>query len=263
VPTSDPGAEALFAKARAYWRARTDVPYVRYGALVRYLHNGHVFDNWWDAYFRTSDSAMSLMPLLDIDEQHKRLGGVPFSIFGIKIFDTNPDAEPIRLDDPRIDPSSSFGVLGRGEPTGPLATPEPAPQESGGLREIGSIEASARDYQITLAGTQNLGGVEAIHLRFVPLRDPGLNRLRDMWLDPSDDRTMQLNVQGILNGKPYDGILWTVRYVLVDGRQYLQQIIADEPLRFGIETVLPKFEYDFVDYHFPTEVPKYTFDRPF
>jgi hypothetical protein len=74
---------------------------------------------------------------------------------------------------------------------------------------------------------------------------------------------MQLRVAGILNGKPYDGIDWTVHYVELDGRNYLQQVVADSPLRFGFDTVIPKFEIDFVDYHFPTDVPKYTFDKPF
>jgi hypothetical protein len=269
-PTSDPQAERLFQQARAVWRARTDVPYLRYGALVRYLHSGHVFDNWWDAYYRTSDGALSLTPLLDIDEQHKRLGGVPFSIFGLKIFDTNPDAEPIRLDEPRIAPSENFGILGRGElllsprtSSQPLASPSPGPSDSGDPREIGRIEASARDYRLALAGSEMMQGVDAIHLTLEPLREPTLNRLRDIWLDPATNRTLQLNVQGILNGKPYDGVLWTVRYTVVDGREYLQQIIADAPLHFGFETTLPKFEFDFVDYHFPTDVPQFTFDRPF
>jgi hypothetical protein len=265
APTSDPQAEHLFSQARAAWRERTDVPYARYGALVRYLHNGHVFDNWWDVYYRSSDGALNLTPLLDIDEQHRRLGGVPFSIFGLKIFDTNPDAEPIRLDAPRIEPNSSFGILSRGETLAPVPTPEPVPSPRAGdeLREISRIEASARDYQISIVGTESLQGIDAIHLKLVPLREPSVNRLRDVWLDPTTYRTVQLAVQGILNGKPYDGVLWTVRYVLVDGRQYLQQIIADEPLRFGFDTTIPKFEFDFVDYHFPADVPKYTFDKPF
>jgi hypothetical protein len=265
--TPNPEAERLFSLARGAWRARTDVPYLRYGALVRYLHNGHVFDNWWDAYYRTRDGETSLTPIVDADEDRRRLRGVPFSIFGFTFFDTNRDAEPIRLDAPRIGPDDNFGVTGRGG--GPLpfsaaAAPEPSPADAGGaLREITRVEASARDYRIDLAGTETLQDAPAIHLKLTPLRDPAINRLRDLWLDPATKRTLQLRVQGILNGKPYDGIAWTVRYVVVDGRQYLQQIVADEPLRFGLDTVIPKFEFDFVDYHFPADVPKFTFDRPF
>jgi hypothetical protein len=265
TPSPNAAAEALFARAKAYWQARTDVPYLRYGALVRYEHNHHVFDNWWDAYERTSDKTIGLTPLVDPVENNRRIAGVPFSIFGVKIFDTNPDAEPVRLDEPRIDPTSSFGVAGSAANV-TMPEPEasdPSPAASGELREITSVAVASRTYQIELAGSERLDGVDALHLTLVPLREPAVNRLRDLWLDPTTYRTIQLNVQGILNGKPYDAVEWTVRYTLVDGREYLQQLVADEPLHFGLDTTIPRFEYDFVDYHFPATVPQFTFDRPF
>ncbi len=267
--TQDPEAERDFARARAWWRARTDVPYVRYGALVRYLHDGHVFDNWWDVRYRSSDGALSFFRLVDVAEDRRRLGGVPFSIFGFKIFDTNKDAEPIRLDEPRIDPASSFGVVTRfvkpiashAAASGTTLAPSAAPTDD--LREIGRIESTARTYDIRIVGRETFAGNSVLHLAFVPLRDRKINRIRDLWLDPATFRTVGARVQGLLDGKPYDGIPWTIHYVLVEGRQYVQQIVADEPLRFGIDTTIPKFEFDFVDYRFPTDVPKYTFDRPF
>ncbi len=273
TPSPDAQAERVFQKAREAWRQRSDVPYLRYGALVRYLHNGHVFDNWWDSYYRHRDGALALEPLHDIDEEKRRLGGVPFSIFGVKIFDTNRDAEPIRLDDPRIDPISSFGVLTRApyrvespraQATAspePSTSPVPEPQSSADYREIARVQANTRDYQIEVVGMEDVAAVPALHLKLTPLREPQINRLRDLWVDPMTYRTVQLNVEGVLGAKPYDSVKWTVRYVLLDGRNYVQQIIADEPLRFGFDTVIPKFEFDFVDYHFPHDVPRYTFDH--
>ena len=260
-PTPNAKAEALYARAKAYWRARSDVPYLRYGALVRYLHDGHVFDNWWDAYERTSDKTLGLTLMVDPIENNRRIAGVTFSIFGLKFFDTNPDAEPIRLDEPRIDPTSSFGIVGRDTTSLTIeasSAPDASPDD---LREITHVATSSRAYDIEIAGTDVLDGITAIHLTFAPLFDPAVNRLRDLWLDPQSGRTIQAKVQGILNGKPYDGVLWTVRYTLVDGREYLQQLIADEPLHFGFDTTIPKFEYDFVDYHFPQSVPQFTFDH--
>ncbi|MBD5607076.1 MAG: hypothetical protein IAI48_18625 [Candidatus Eremiobacteraeota bacterium] len=261
-PTPNAAAEALFAKARTYWRTRTDVPYLRYGALVRYLHNGHVFDNWWDAYERTADKAIGLQPLVDPVENNRRIAGVPFSIFGIKVFDTNRDAEPIRVGEPRIDPTSSFGVTGRSVSLATPAPPVPATTDPQ-LREIGSVAASVRAYDIEIAGTEHVDDVDTTHLTFVPLRDPGVNRIRDLWLDPQTGRPVRMVVQGILSGKPYDEVPWTIRYTLVDGREYVQQLIADEPLKFGFEATVSKFEFDFVDFHFPSEAPQFTFDRPF
>ena len=281
TPTPDAAAERAFARAREVWRARTDVPYVRYGALIRYEHDGHVFDNWWDSYYRSLDGALALMQLHDIPEERRRLGGIPFSIFGLKIFDTNRDAEPIRLDEPRIDPASSFGILNRfgktyvarpaptekpasaGDVTFPDFSTRPVTAPSPDLREISRVEVNVREYDIAIVGTETIAGAPALHLRLEALRDPKINRLRDLWLDPTTYRTVQMRIQGLLSGKPYDGIAWTVRYTLVEGRQYVQQIVADAPLSFGLDTTVPKLEFDFVDFRFPTEVPKFTFDRPF
>jgi hypothetical protein len=273
VPTQDAYAERLFLEAKEAWRTRADVPYLRYGALIRYLHNGHVFDNWWDVYARTSDGQLSLFRMVDPEEDRRRLSGVPFSIFGVTIFDTNPDSEPIRLDEPRIEPTGSFGIVvrpGRAPSETPLppapdasADAVPSPDATDDLREIGRVEATTHDYRIEYAGTDTLSDGPAQHLTLQPLRQPSVNRLRELWLDPNTHRTMQIKVAGILNGKPYDEIQWTVRYVELEGRNYLQQVIADAPLHFGLDTTIPKYEIDFVDYHFPVDVPKYTFDKPF
>jgi hypothetical protein len=268
-PSPNPEAERVFAQIKGLWRQRSDVPYLRYGALIRYLHDGHVFDNWWDAYYRTSDGAFSLMPLVDPDEDRRRLGGVPFSVFGLTIFDTNPDAEPIRIDPPRISPVSSFGIAGR-VTVAPPPSPSPSssdllslPAPPGTLRQIAEVQADTREYQVDLVGNEELGSDETVHLKLTPLRDPDINRLRDVWADPDTFRTIQLNVQGLLSGEPYDKVLWTVRYVEVNGRNYVQQIYSDGELHFGLDTTVPKFEFDFVDFHFPTDVPQFTFDRPF
>ncbi|MBC5811170.1 MAG: hypothetical protein GIW95_10040 [Candidatus Eremiobacteraeota bacterium] len=66
-------------------------------------------------------------------------------------------------------------------------------------------------------------------------------------------------LDGIYNGKPYDGARWTVGYVPLGGQWYLQQVRA-ENLRFGFNVNIEAMEIDFVDYRFPADLPKYTFD---
>jgi hypothetical protein len=268
TPTPSPNLEAerIFANVRDVWRQRVDVPYLRYGALERYQHGKYVVDTWWDAYYRTKDGAMKLLRLHDIPAENARLGGFAFSIFGAKIFDTNGDAEPIRVDDPQIAPDESFGIRTRfggslampGASPGPSAAPSENPDDA--LRQITRVEANTRAYQIDLVGPETVIAQPSLHLKLTPLRDPKINRLRDVWVDPTTYRTIQVRVQGLLNGKPYDGVSWLVRYVVLDGRNYVQQIFAEAPLDFGIDTTIPKFEFDFVDYQFPETVPKFTFD---
>ncbi len=257
--TPDAQAERYYRLARDAWRARTDVPYIHYGALIRYEHNKHVFDNWWDAYFRTKDGEFGLERLTDPDEDRRRLAGVPFSIFGITFFDTNKNSEPISIDDPRIEPTYSFGLQPNFAPVqqGGLA-PEPS-ADPGSLRQIAIVASGNRVYDVRYVGTSAIGAVDAIHLTFTPLRDPKVNRIRELWIDPVTYRTMQIRVQGILDGKPYDGVSWIAHYVLLGDRNYLQQVVADAPLRFGVGTIIPRMEFDFFDYHFPETVPPYTF----
>ena len=260
VPTPDAVAENYYRLAREAWQARTDVPFVHYGALIRYEHNNHVFDNWWDAYFRSKDGELGLERLTDPDEDRKRLGGVPFSIFGITIFDTNKNSEPIQIDDPRIEPTFSFGLVSRRSSVtqGGLA-PEPSAEPSSAFPQIAVVATRTRAYDVRYVGTSRIGNVDAIHLTFTPLQDARADRLRELWMDPVSHRTMQLRVQGILNGKPYDGVSWHIHYVELDGRNYLQQVVADDARHFGIGVTIPRLEFDFFDYHFPQTVPPYTF----
>jgi hypothetical protein len=268
TPSPDVEGERIFAKVREVWRTRADVPYVRYGALERYQHGSHVVDNWFDVYYRTSDGAMKLEQMHDIPAENARLKGFAFSIFGANLFDTNGDAAPIRVDEPRIEPDASFGLKTRFAVGLTLASPVPAvtgsalpsPQPSDALREITRVESNTRAYQIDVVGPETVLGETAVHLHMTPLHDPTVNRLRDLWVDPVTYRTIQLRVQGLLSGKPYDGVAWTVRYVLLEGRSYVQQISADAPLKFGLDESIPKFEFDFVDYQFPNTVPKFTFE---
>ncbi|HMD02038.1 MAG TPA: hypothetical protein VKG44_03635 [Candidatus Baltobacteraceae bacterium] len=270
-PPVDARAEAIFAKAKAAWTARAahEPPFVNYGALIRYAYHGHLFDNWWDAFYRNSDGALALHRLVDQEEEKRRLGGVPFSIFNYKVFDTNPEAEPIRLDDPQISPIDSFGLQTRHG----AATPEPNPAPSSApspsesplleppLRELVRVEAVARDYRITYVGTEKLATGLADHLVLVPLHEPKTYRLRDLWVDTLTSDTLRLRIQGLFAGKPYDGAAWTVSYVLVDGNLCAQQIKNDEPLHFGLDVVIPQIEFDFVDYHFPANIPNYEFEK--
>jgi len=260
----DPEGERLFLQTRRAWALDAEVPFLRYGALVRYLHGGnHVVDTWWDASYRSADGVLVLERIHDAEAENRRLKGFPFSIFGVKIFDTNADAEPIRVDAPRLPPTSNFGISGRAPARAatpaPGTSPTPLPSP-GDLREIGHVEANARNYAIAYVGDDVVGGTSARHIRLTPVRDPEINRLRDVWIDAATNRTLRLDVQGILNGKPYDGIRWTVRYVTLEGRSYVQQIVADEPLHFGLDTTIPKFEIDFVDYQFPASIPRQVFE---
>jgi hypothetical protein len=113
---------------------------------------------------------------------------------------------------------------------------------------------------VRLVGEETLRYADTYHLKLTPLHDPQIFRLRDLWVTKTDYATVQMTIDGIFHGRPYDAVRWTVSYVPIDSRWYLQQLTATN-LHFGLDVHIQAMEFDFVDYHFPTDVPQYTFDH--
>ncbi len=209
-------------------------------------------------------------------------------------FDTNPNADAFPILEPQIEPNASFGLLkaepkmalvGRATPfpgTSPAAetTPSSAPSPTASasptahaaatpsvfatekpLREVAHVEAVARDYTISLAGSEHVRGTDTYHLSLTPLRNPHVYRLRDLWVDSTTYATVQLAVQGLFEGKPYADARWTVGFVPIEGRYYVQQIRTDDALRFGMDRVVTGVQFDFVAFGFPETIPGMTFQR--
>ncbi len=286
--SASPTADDIFARAKDAWRARQSVPFVEYGLLERYTWRNRTHDNWWHADYRVSDHALSLHRIIVAQDEQDRLRGTAFAIHlrthwgaaRAETLETNPNADAFPILDPLMNPDASFGLLRR-DPQGqlvgavtldpaaepralpsPSPSPTPSPQTRIGpgvatdapLREIARVEAVARDYTIALAGIDRVRATDAYHLVLTPLRQPRRYRLRDLWVDTSDYATVKLDVDGIFQGKPYDDARWTVSYVNLDGRPYVQQIKTDDTLRFGMDRYVAGLEYDFVQYAFPQTI---------
>lgn len=291
--------ETIFSRAKEVWRARTEAAFVSYSLRERYSWRNRTHDNWWQGAYREHDRNVALHRVIVPADEDQRLKGAPIRLnlhihhgaANADSLDTNPSADAFPILDPLIEPNASFGLVRRdfkaklvgpttplpgtrGSTPPPFASPTPAPLatqlESPSpaipgmdkpLRELAHVEAVARDYSIALQGTEHVRGVETYHLTLIPLRDPAIYRLRDIWVDTSSFSTVQLAVQGLFDGKPYDAARWIVDYVTIAGRAYVQQIHTDEQLRFGLDRIVTGLQYDFVSYEFPTSIPDMTFVR--
>jgi hypothetical protein len=284
----EPSAEAIFSRAKGAWRTRTEAPFVAFALRERYVWRDRVHDNWWQGAYRDSDRALALRRVVVPAQEEARLRGMPIHL-NLRMhggaaradsLDTNADADAFPILEPLIEPNASFGLLARDvrarlsdapelapiprATAAPASTaPDPAgsPAEPGALRELGRVEAVARDYAIALAGVESVHDVTAYHLVLTPLRDPRVYRLRDLWVEPVTFRTVQLAVQGLFDGKPYDDARWLVGYVEAGGRNYVQQIRTEDTLKFGLDRFVGGLEFDFVQYDFPESIPDYTFRR--
>ncbi len=292
---SVPAAETIFAQAKGVWRARTGPPYVRYSLLERYTWRNRVHENWWRAAYRDTDRSLSLERIIVPGQEEARLRGTSIALnlrmhhgaTRADTIDTNPDADAFPILDPMVAPNASFGLslsdakadlragrqyaLASPNVTAsetPSPSPSPVASPAAGLfatekplRELARVEAVARDYAIALAGIERVRNQDAYHLTLVPLREPRTYRLRDLWVATKDYETLQLDVDGLFSGRPYDDARWTVTFVDFAGLAYVQQIRSAGTLRFGLDRFVSGLEYDFVDYSFPQAMSPLDFDR--
>jgi hypothetical protein len=283
----DLSADAIFARAKAAWRARDEPPFVHFNLRERYTWRDRIHDNWWQAYYRQRDDSLALRRTIVAAQEEARMRGTPIALDvhfhnGLARADsleTNADADAFPILDPQIAPNASFGLspLGPRAPQpalggavtpspAPLQTPSPVPSavplpQTTVLREVGRVEAVSRDYRIALAGIEQVGTARAYHLTLTPLRDPRVYRLRDVWVDTATFATLQLALDGLFEGEPYASARWIVTYVPIGGSRFIQQIRADGQLRFGMDRYVSGLEFDFVQYDFPADVPDVTFER--
>ncbi|MBD5635548.1 MAG: hypothetical protein IAI49_13815 [Candidatus Eremiobacteraeota bacterium] len=279
------GPEAIFARAKDAWRARSEVPFVTFSLRERYLWRATTHDNWWHVAYRAADGGLALTRLIVPEDEAKRMRGVPISLNfrwhhgagRADSLDTSSDADAFPILDPLIEPNAAFGLLHREQKpvlaldgrSADAAAPRPEPSPSASpapaadapLRELAHVEAVSRDYAIAVAGTERIRGADAYHLTLTPLRLPNVNRLRDLWIDATTFETAQLAVHGLFDGKPYQDARWLVSYVELSGRGYVQQIRTEETLRFGLDRFVTGLAYDFVSYDFPSSLPPLAFER--
>ncbi len=130
---------------------------------------------------------------------------------------------------PLISPEYSFGL----DPS----QPEPAIQSipnapASTLPTIATVSVTEHAYDITLVGTEALGGLNAYHLRLQPRRDPAKYRLRDVWVDVYTYVVLKLITQGNFTGSPMNAVPWEVTFQDIGGAMYIDTEKAEEPLAF-------------------------------
>lgn len=99
-----------------------------------------------------------------------------------------------------------------------------------GLKEIGRVTSTSRDYAIAFDGVDTVDGVAAYHLSLRPTHDPGRLRLRELWVDTQTFGTVRLVTQGnFVNSN----VPWAVTFATVNGAQYIESEQALAPVGSG------------------------------
>ena len=137
------------------------------------------------------------------------------------------EATPDYLGIPLISPSYSFGLLPkRDERTAHV------PPEAENLRTIATVTSIDRTYDVSLAGTETIGGLYTYHLVLKPTIRPDRYRIRDLWVDAYTYQPVQMRTQGNFANAPMSDVPWLITFQDVDGSIYIESETAMAPLAF-------------------------------
>lgn len=160
------------------------------------------------------------------------------------------ETSPDYLGVPLISPSYAFGL-----------TPEPAanltrsPVGASNLRTIATVTAVGRIYDVSLLGTQTLGGFYTYHLRLRPTLHPDRYRIRELWVDAYTYQIVQLQIQGNFTNAPMSSVAWLVTFQDVDGISYIKDESALEPLIFRHDRTFSTARISFDDIRTTNDSP--------
>jgi len=163
---------------------------------------------------------------------------------------------------PEISPLYSFGLRRLTIPD--AENPEPLPSPNSDVPSLGRVMSVAHYYDVSLVGIEPYGPRYAYHLRLAPVSDPGVYRVRDLWVDTQAFVIWKLRSAGIFDGGEASAASWDATYSVVDGHWLLATESSAE--RFsggnfwhGNDTTYDGVTYTLSDFAYPDRLPDFSF----
>jgi hypothetical protein len=177
---AEPGSPVdIYVKMRAAVNALPVPPYVAFTEQDSGEQNGRAIADRMRIVTRVADGHVFIRPILD--ERGVPSSAPPRPVTGAVYPGTIIErVGEFPLADFGLRPHRAGARPGIFEAPG---TPEPAPPPNGDLPAIGSVSAYNLSYRIADLGDTVLGATPVHHLGLTPVRDPGHNVLREVWID--------------------------------------------------------------------------------
>lgn len=255
---ADPNPYQLYGHTRAVWLAQHYPDYVAYTIAVVVDERGVGKTSHYRAIY---DATHDRIYMNGVSEEERAAPHVPtgtnFTLEPKRNWMTlfkrhvgNPEDAVDYLGVPMLAPNYSFGIATfvpavatsqsdqaalvqeiRRQFNDPMSA-QKAQQLSNadGLKEIGRVTSTDRDYAITYDGFDSVAGAQAYHLSLRPLHDAGRLRLRELWIDAQTFTTVKVVTQGnFVNSS----VPWAITFATVDGAQYIASEQALAPVGSG------------------------------
>lgn len=211
-----PDANEIYDRARAAANAWTRPPFIAYSTLATFERKGRIKAERYRVVVRTSDGKSYVTPVADsprdrIDTTPRVDEKPPY----LSLFKTFGLADP-----PDAEKPASFEAPG---------TPAPA---ASAPPLIAGVKVTARAYDVTLLGTEALGGQPVYHLALRPAFDPKHHRLRELFVTTDSYRLERSVIEAYAAAGPFSPHPFvTIDYAPVGGAQAIVRISVDITLR--------------------------------
>lgn len=242
LPSGDP--YAIFARARRSCQVQSYPRYLRYTVTSSYMYKDRPFTDAVRNTYSWRDGRIAGHPVPNSrEEDSKRLSGVPIQDLIFK-YETNPNHNPVVVGEIKLAPMETFGLC-------PDTADAPFDPATG--------ERAASEYEIALAGLENVAGHPCFHLTLLPRRKTAGLPLRDLYLDTVNLAPWRAVVKGLGIGGPFDFGDWQIDYTVRDGRRMIAGLQAMGPLHHLGAPTLSEARLTLGDFSYPDRVPVYEF----
>jgi hypothetical protein len=253
-----PTPTEIYVKMRAAVNALPVPPYVAFTEQDAGEQNGSLIADRMRIVTRIADGHVFIRPILDQRGNPSTLTPRPVTtaIYPGTIVERVGEF-----------PLADFGLRPRRAGARPgifeaPGTPEPTPPPNGGLQAIGSVSTYNLSYRITDLGDTTLGATPVHHLGLTPVRDPGHNVLREVWIDARTYLPRRYIAERFVeNGGLSFRYLITVNTALIEN--HLVNVDADGHFDVHRALVLHfsgEGRWTISDVRFPTDPPAWLFD---
>jgi hypothetical protein len=253
-----PDPYQIYARACAVWESQRYPPYVSYVVVVDVDDKGVPKANHYNAAFDSVHDRIYTNVVSDEEQLDPHVpAGVNMSIDPKRQFQTlfkrrvgRPESAVDYLGVPMLAPNYSFGIaafvpqVASSQPDQAALVeqirkqfndPMPAQQaqelaNASGLKEIGHVQSTNRDYVIAYDDIETIDGRDTYHLSLRPSHPSTRLRLREIWIDTQTYATIKLETQGNFAN---DSIPWIITFVQVDGAEYIATEDAQKPVSVG------------------------------
>jgi hypothetical protein len=256
APTNDP--YQIYDRAREVWRKQTYPSEILYRTTVRVAEGSKDEQQHYNGEASLTDG-IRVAGVSEEEAASPHPGtGINFKVHLEIGWNTHAGGQTTSMDEdahrkesspdflgvPLISPEYSFGL----NPAQPEFAPQPettAPAST--LPTIATVSVTEHAYDITLVGTEALGGLYVYHLRLKPRRDPVKYRLRDVWIDAYSYVVWKLVTQGNFTGAPMNAVPWEITFQDIAGVMYIDTEKAESPLAFRSDRTFTSASISFTD----------------